>query len=251
MTTDKAAALKHLEPFHRMAVAELGFGWENLATPEQVHGDGIATIDSARPDPRPSPGIDGLLTSNWGALLGIYVADCAPVFLVDPVTRSLGPSPLRAEGQRAGDHGQGGRAPGVGVRCPALRPHRPGRPLHPSAALRGRSRLAHPRFRARRRGAGGRVSRLRDLHGRTLRSVLFLPDGARGDGADACATRMACAVPGTGPRPPLGPRAWPALPPPRAGRSRRLPAPRPGSRRRDRWGRRVRRWGFQSRRRDA
>ena len=38
----------------------------------------------------PIPGVDGLLTDRPGLVLGIYVADCGPVYLFDPVRRAIG-----------------------------------------------------------------------------------------------------------------------------------------------------------------
>jgi len=88
---DKEATLRLLEPTHRDAVARRGFEWDDLWRAEQVHGDGVAVAPAEGPEERIVVGVDGLLTSGrQGVLLGIYVADCAAVYLCDRRTRALG-----------------------------------------------------------------------------------------------------------------------------------------------------------------
>jgi copper oxidase (laccase) domain-containing protein len=51
-----------------------------------VHGADIAVARQS--DPAGTwPAVDGLITADAGVLLGIYVADCAAVYIVDPVRR--------------------------------------------------------------------------------------------------------------------------------------------------------------------
>ena len=86
VSEDKWETLALLEPSHREAVDETGFGWSDLWRAEQVHGDGLAVVPSASPTElgeRMVSQVDGLLTMKPGVLLGIYVADCAAVYLVD------------------------------------------------------------------------------------------------------------------------------------------------------------------------
>ena len=90
VATDRAAALERLEAAHRTLRAELGLADKVLATAEQVHGNGIAVIDSPPASDRCYAGVDGMITNQPGVSLGIYVADCCAVFLVDPVQRCLG-----------------------------------------------------------------------------------------------------------------------------------------------------------------
>lgn len=89
---DKWESLRMLEPAHRERVAGQGFLWEDLWRAEQVHGDGIAVVPRASGGAgRLLPKVDGLLTSGeQRALLGIYVADCAAVYLADRETGALG-----------------------------------------------------------------------------------------------------------------------------------------------------------------
>jgi len=91
VTVDKRETLANLEPFHREVVEEKGFSWSDLWRAEQVHGEELAVVPAERTGPsRIVPGADGLLTGAAGVLLGIYVADCAAVYLVDRATGALG-----------------------------------------------------------------------------------------------------------------------------------------------------------------
>jgi len=58
----------------------------NLAIPEQVHS---TVVEFARL-PGNYPAADGLVTTNSNILLTLKVADCAPVFLYEPLKRIIG-----------------------------------------------------------------------------------------------------------------------------------------------------------------
>lgn len=71
-------------------------GFEHIVLTRQVHGDGILVHGSDRlpgADPRihhPAPlEADGHITAEPGVLLAVTVADCVPVFMVDPAHRSI------------------------------------------------------------------------------------------------------------------------------------------------------------------
>ena len=90
LTGDKWSTLRLMEPAHREVVARLGFEWEDLWRAEQVHGDAVALVPMEGVGNRVVDGADGLLTGGGkGALLGIYVADCAAVYLCDRRTGAL------------------------------------------------------------------------------------------------------------------------------------------------------------------
>ncbi len=90
VATDRAAALDRLEAAHCALRTELGLGEKFFVTAEQVHGNEIAVIDSAASAQHCFKGADGLITDQPGVSLGIYVADCCAVYLVDPVRCCLG-----------------------------------------------------------------------------------------------------------------------------------------------------------------
>lgn len=62
-----------------------GLSWENLMTGRQVHGDHLVIVRTE--GQKVFPGTDGLLTDRPGLVLGVFAADCAPVFLADPVKK--------------------------------------------------------------------------------------------------------------------------------------------------------------------
>jgi hypothetical protein len=85
---DRAAALERLDTYHAEARQALGLGKHCFVLGEQVHGGAVVVVD--RKTPTPVPGVDGLITTDPGVCLGIYVADCCAVFLVDPDRRAIG-----------------------------------------------------------------------------------------------------------------------------------------------------------------
>jgi len=90
VATDRDEALSRLDATHRTLRASLGFAADSFATAEQVHGAGVAVIDQPLFGERCFDGADGLITNQVGVSLGIYVADCCAIFLVDPVRHCLG-----------------------------------------------------------------------------------------------------------------------------------------------------------------
>lgn len=82
--TDREATVERLKSAHELAVQALGFEWSQLHRAEQVHGVDIAVVGESDPTQTWS-GMDGLVTADPEVLLGIYVADCGAVYVVDPV----------------------------------------------------------------------------------------------------------------------------------------------------------------------
>jgi copper oxidase (laccase) domain-containing protein len=90
VATEREEALLRLDASHAAVRAELGLAGNSFATAEQIHGNQIAVIDRPLASDRCFEGTDGLITDQPGISLGIYVADCCAVFLVDPVRRCFG-----------------------------------------------------------------------------------------------------------------------------------------------------------------
>ena len=86
VVTDRATALARLREPHGQLLRAAGFDPERLATAEQVHGDSVAHAVG----PGGHPGVDALVTGTRGLVLGIYVADCAAVYLADRRGRAVG-----------------------------------------------------------------------------------------------------------------------------------------------------------------
>lgn len=85
---DRLAALERLRGFHDELRREIGIGDRRYVTAEQVHGAGVAVVRSGTDSPIPAA--DALVTNDPDVCLGIYVADCGPVWIVDPVRRAIG-----------------------------------------------------------------------------------------------------------------------------------------------------------------
>ncbi len=86
-TVDRAAAMELLQPLHLQVINAMGYCSASFRTAEQVHGAHLAVVGAK--SAACTSGVDGLLTNEPGLLLGIYVADCGPVYLVDPEKRAL------------------------------------------------------------------------------------------------------------------------------------------------------------------
>lgn len=69
-------------------VAGLGFSWNQVRLAEQVHGADVAEVTSETTG-APVGGVDGLVTNDPQVCLGIYVADCAAIYVSDPVNRAI------------------------------------------------------------------------------------------------------------------------------------------------------------------
>ena len=87
----------------------LGIDAGNLVTGREVHGAEVAIAGEGDRD-RCFAATDGLLTDVSGLPLAVFVADCVPVYLVDPVRRAVGLVHSGREGVRQGISGTAVRA---------------------------------------------------------------------------------------------------------------------------------------------
>jgi copper oxidase (laccase) domain-containing protein len=87
-STDRELMLGRLEARHAQARETLGMGGMRYATAGQTHGNGVAVVEDAGAGR--FAGVDALITAVPGVALGIYVADCCAVYLLDPVRRCIG-----------------------------------------------------------------------------------------------------------------------------------------------------------------
>ena len=85
---ERREVLEALSEAHEEARRFLGLGSGRRIGAEQVHGGEVAVVD--RKSESVVMGVDGLITADEGVCLGIYVADCCAVYLVDPVRRVVG-----------------------------------------------------------------------------------------------------------------------------------------------------------------
>jgi len=92
VSQDKAEVLERLDGAHREIRNATRFRDWPLFAAEQVHGNRIAVIDSSSRGAvgREFSARDGIITNQRGIALGIYVADCCAVYIVDPKTPAIG-----------------------------------------------------------------------------------------------------------------------------------------------------------------
>jgi len=94
---EKAEVLKRLGAAHDEIRDAIGMRDWPLFTAQQVHGDKIAVIDPESCsgsrggcEGREFPSCDGIITNQQGVSLGIYVADCCAVYIVDSKMAAIG-----------------------------------------------------------------------------------------------------------------------------------------------------------------
>jgi copper oxidase (laccase) domain-containing protein len=87
---DKAEALKRLDAVHREIRREIGMADWPLLTVQQIHGDKIEVVDRFIASDKEFAGCDGIITNQKKVALGIHVADCCAVYIVDPKTPAIG-----------------------------------------------------------------------------------------------------------------------------------------------------------------
>jgi len=87
---DKAEALKRLDAVHAEVRRSIGARDWPLLTAEQVHGKKIAVINGPIKSNKHFAGCDGFITNQRGIALGIHVADCCAIYIVDPHTPAIG-----------------------------------------------------------------------------------------------------------------------------------------------------------------
>jgi len=89
---DKGEVLKRLDAKHREIRNAIGVGDWPFFTAQQIHRNKVAVIDNSSRGPvgREFRGCDGIITNQYGIVLGVYVADCCAVYLVDPKTPAVG-----------------------------------------------------------------------------------------------------------------------------------------------------------------
>lgn len=101
VTAERHVVIDRLWDWHRQHVRDMGFPPDRLRTAEQVHGHRVAVVhDESLASP--GAGADALICNLPGIVLGIYVADCCAVYLVDPVSRAFGVVHSGRKGTEAG-----------------------------------------------------------------------------------------------------------------------------------------------------
>ena len=87
---DKAEVLKRLDAAHREIRNAIGVGDWPLFTAQQIHGNKIAIFDAPMTSGSEFAACDGIITNQRGIALGVYVADCCAVYIVDSKAPAIG-----------------------------------------------------------------------------------------------------------------------------------------------------------------
>lgn len=85
---ERAEVVERLWAWHHEQAVEMGFESGAMCIAEQVHGAEVVVVD--RVPEKAIAGVDGIITATPGLVIGIYVADCGPLYLADPVTGACG-----------------------------------------------------------------------------------------------------------------------------------------------------------------
>lgn len=87
-TTDRAAVISALTPSHEQVLIEGGIAPKMLRRAQQVHGNKVALVGDIGCS-YPVEGVDALFCGGKAdCCLGIYVADCAAVWIFDTLSKS-------------------------------------------------------------------------------------------------------------------------------------------------------------------
>lgn len=90
VSTDREAVIADLTPTHESVMEAQGINPRYLRRAQQVHGNKVALVGDIGCS-YPVEGVDGLFCGGVAdCCLGIYVADCAAVWVYDTVTKARG-----------------------------------------------------------------------------------------------------------------------------------------------------------------
>ncbi|MCX7713113.1 MAG: polyphenol oxidase family protein [Chthoniobacterales bacterium] len=100
---DRESALRILAKPQLEVLLSNGFDGREIVTGEQVHGPEVAVLRNGETLPQyPIRGVDSLITDRSDIALGVYVADCAPVFFISQVQNVIGLAHAGRRGTEAG-----------------------------------------------------------------------------------------------------------------------------------------------------
>ena len=90
VSNDKVEALRRLESAHHEIRRTIGVGDWPLLMAEQIHRNKVAIVDAPEERDKEFAGCDGIITNQRRVALGIYIADCCAVYILDPKTPAIG-----------------------------------------------------------------------------------------------------------------------------------------------------------------
>lgn len=86
----------HVQENRRICATFIGGALEDFVVPEQVHGNGVATVGikergmGSSYDSTPVEGVDAVVTNEPGLTLAVLSADCIPILFFDKEQRVVG-----------------------------------------------------------------------------------------------------------------------------------------------------------------
>lgn len=87
----------HVRENYQRIAAHLGGRADRLLTLRQIHSNHVIVVDGPwsegtilNPNPKNRPEGDALVTQTPGLIIGVVTADCVPILLADPVSRTVG-----------------------------------------------------------------------------------------------------------------------------------------------------------------
>jgi len=96
--------LHNVEGNRSLLTRAFGISQDALVTVRQVHGSDILVIDEPNEDYSHFLGLesDAIITNQTGVMIGVCVADCAPILLIDPQKRVIAAVHAGWQGTAAG-----------------------------------------------------------------------------------------------------------------------------------------------------
>jgi len=89
MKVGKEGEKRKVEGNRKSFFKKLGIGETSVVTAEQIHGGKIALVSKKNSEEKIA-GVDGLVTSDKGLFLMVFVADCLPILAFDPGRQIIG-----------------------------------------------------------------------------------------------------------------------------------------------------------------
>ena len=86
----RAKFLESLRQSHRTLLQMQGIEGYQLRLVKQFHGKEVVVVQKSKKFDKKLPLADGLVTTESGQALGIYVADCCAIYLVETHRRAIG-----------------------------------------------------------------------------------------------------------------------------------------------------------------
>jgi len=88
MDAERGDAVHRIRTAHEEILQQHGVAWNRMCLAEQVHRSRVERVNTAGSDRRPAT--DGLVAIQPGVPLGMFVADCCAIYLVETARKAIG-----------------------------------------------------------------------------------------------------------------------------------------------------------------